>query len=158
MKYLQVFDKDLKRTGYLNFAYDIERRRRVNGDYELSFFVPMTSDDYREKIKIKGHVMDEQGQYYVIQTRERVRDGKKLTARIVATHVMFKMNEFKVPYDQYIEEAYGVHISQMTSRLSLIMNNKYTFKIDDVFDLQDIKDWGRTTALEAFNHIVKSYG
>ncbi|NUU73733.1 phage tail spike protein, partial [Paenibacillus xylanilyticus] len=39
-----------------------------------------------------------------------------------------------------------------------IMNNKYTFKIDDVFDLQDIKDWGRTTALEAFNHIVKSYG
>ncbi|WFR65503.1 phage tail spike protein [Paenibacillus amylolyticus] len=118
----------------------------------------MTSDDYREKIKIKGHVMDENGQYYVIQTRERVRDGKKLTARIVCTHIMFKMNEFKVPYDQYLEEAYGVHISQMIARLSPIMNNKYTFKIDDVFELQDIKDWGRTTALEAFNHIVRSYG
>lgn len=118
----------------------------------------MTSDDYREKIKIKGHVMDENGQYYVIQTRERVRDGKKLTARIVCTHIMFKMNEFKVPYDQYLEEAYGVHISQMISRLSPIMNNKYTFRVDDVFELQDIKDWGRTTALEAFNHIVRSYG
>ncbi|NUU53044.1 phage tail protein, partial [Paenibacillus taichungensis] len=158
MKYLKVLDKNLKPEGYLTHAYDVERRRRLNSDYELSFFVPMTSDDYREKIKIKGHVMDENGQYYVIQTRERVRDGKKLTARIVATHVMFKMNEFKVPYDQYLEEAYGVHISQMIARLSPIMNNKYTFKVDDIFELQDIKDWGRTTALEAFNHIVKSYG
>ncbi|WP_257219527.1 prophage endopeptidase tail family protein [Paenibacillus sp. LK1] len=158
MKYLKVLDKNLKPEGYLTHAYEVERRRRVNSDYELSFFVPMTSDDYREKIKIKGHVMDENGQYYVIQTRERVRDGKKLTARIVATHVMFKMNEFKVPYDQYLEEAYGVHISQMISRLAPIMNNKYTFKVDDIFELQDIKDWGRTTALEAFNHIVKSYG
>ncbi|SLJ98075.1 MULTISPECIES: prophage endopeptidase tail family protein [unclassified Paenibacillus] len=158
MKYLKVLDKNLKPEGYLTHAYEVERRRRVNSDYELSFFVSMTSDDYREKIKIKGHVMDENGQYYVIQTRERVRDGKKLTARIVATHVMFKMNEFKVPYDQYLEEAYGVHISQMISRLSPIMNNKYTFKVDDIFELQDIKDWGRTTALEAFNHIVKSYG
>lgn len=157
MKYLKVLDKDLKPEGFLTHAYEVERRRRLNSDYELSFFVPMTSDDYREKIKIKGHVMDENGQYYVIQTRERVRDGKKLTARIVCTHIMFKMNEFKVPYDQYLEEAYGVHISQMISRLSPIMNNKYTFRIDDVFELQDIKDWGRTTALEAFNHIVRSY-
>lgn len=37
MKYLKVLDKDLKPEGYLTHAYEVERRRRLNSDYELSF-------------------------------------------------------------------------------------------------------------------------
>ncbi|EHB50130.1 phage tail protein [Paenibacillus lactis] len=155
---LQVFDKNLKRTGTLIDAYGIERRRRLNSDYELSFLVPMTSDDYLEKIQIKGHVRDERGQYYVINTRQRQRDKKQLTAQITCTHVMFKLNDYKVPYDEYIDEAYGIHISTLLNKISAWTGGRFTFQVHDTFDLWDIKDFGRTTALAALNQVVNLYG
>lgn len=154
---LQVFDKNLKRTGTLIDAYNIERRRRLNSDYELSFLVPMTSEDYLEKIQIKGHVRDERGQYYVINTRQRQRDKKKLTAQITCTHVMFKLNDYKVPYDEYIDEAYGIHISTLLNKISAWTGGRFTFQIHDTFDMWDIKDFGRTTALAALNQVINTY-
>ncbi|WP_339271757.1 prophage endopeptidase tail family protein [Paenibacillus sp. FSL K6-1330] len=154
---LQVFDKNLKRTGTLIDAYNIERRRRLNSDYELSFLVPMTSEDYLEKIQIKGHVRDERGQYYVINTRQRQRDKKKLTAQITCTHVMFKLNDYKVPYDEYIDEAYGTHISTLINKISAWTGGRFTFQIHDTFDMWDIKDFGRTTALAALNQVINTY-
>lgn len=154
---MQVFDKNLKRTGTLIDAYGIERRRRLNSDYELSFFVPMTSDDYLEKIQMKGHVQDEQGQYYVINSRKRDRSKKKLTAMITATHVMFKMNDYKVPYDDYVSEAYGVHISTLLNKISAWTGGRFIFQVHDTFDLWDIKDFGRTTALAALNQVVNLF-
>lgn len=157
MKFLEVFDKDMKRTGYLTHAYEIERRRRLNSDYELSFLVPMTSDDFREKITLKGHVMDERGQYYVINGRSRVRNGRQLTAQIMCTHIMFKLNEFKIPYDQYVEEMYGIPVSVLLARITNATGGLFTFQIEDDFGLRDVKDWGRTTALEALNSLVEKY-
>jgi hypothetical protein len=154
---LQVFDKNLKRTGTLIDAYNIERRRRLNSDYELSFLVPMTSEDYLEKIQIKGHVRDERGQYYVINTRQRQRDKKKLTAQITCTHVMFKLNDYKVPYDEYIDEAYGIHISTLLNKINAWTGGRFTFQIHDTFDMWDIKDFGRTTALAALNQVINTY-
>ncbi|KOP64352.1 hypothetical protein AMS62_03080 [Bacillus sp. FJAT-18019] len=154
---LQVFDKNLKRTGTLIDAYGIERRRRLNSDYELSFLVPMSSEDYLEKIQIKGHVRDERGQYYVINTRQRQRDKKKLTAQITCTHVMFKLNDYKVPYDEYIDEAYGIHISTLLNKISAWTGNRFTFQIHDTFDMWDIKDFGRTTALAALNQVINTF-
>ncbi len=155
---MQVFDKNFKRLGTLIDAYGIERRRRLNSDYELSFFVPMSSDDYLEKIQQKGHVMDERGQYYVINSRKRDRSKKKLTALITATHVMFKLNDYKVPYDDYISEAYGVHISTLLDKISGWTGDKFTFQVHDTFDLWDIKDFGRTTALAALNQVINLFG
>lgn len=155
---MQVFDKDFKRTGTLVDAYGIERRRRLNSDYELSFLVPMISEDYLEKIQIKGHVQDERGQHYVINTRQRQRDKKKLTAQITCTHVMFKLNDYKVPYDDYIDEAYGIHISMLLDKISAWTNGRFTFQVHDTFDLWDIKDFGRTTALAALNQVINTFG
>ncbi|MGG1879357.1 phage tail protein [Paenibacillus cisolokensis] len=155
---MQVFDKNFKRTGTLIDAYGIERRRKLNSDYELSFLVPMTSEDYREKLQIKGHVRDERGQYYVINTRQRRRDKKVLTAQITCTHVMFKLNDYKVPYDEYIDEAYGIHISTLLNKISSWTGGRFTFQVHDTFDLWDIKDFGRTTALAALNQVIKVYG
>lgn len=157
-KTMQVFDKNLKRTGTLIDVYNIERRRRLNSDYELSFFVPMTSDDYLEKIQMKGHVKDERGQYYVINSRKRDRSKKNLTALITATHVMFKLNDFKVPYNDYITEAYGVHIITLLDKISAWTGGRFTFQVHDTFDLWDIKDFGRTTALAALNQVVNLFG
>ncbi|WP_339292741.1 prophage endopeptidase tail family protein [Paenibacillus sp. FSL W8-0187] len=154
---LEVFDKNLKRTGTLIDAYNIERRRRLNSDYELSFLVPMTSEDYLEKIQIKGHVRDERGQYYVINARQRQRDKKKLTAQITCTHVMFKLNDYKVPYDEYIDEAYGIHISTLLNKISAWTGGRFTFQIHDTFDMWDIKDFGRTTALAALNQVINTF-
>lgn len=154
---LQVFDKNLKRTGTLIDAYNIERRRRLNSDYELSFLVPMTSEDYLEKIQIKGHIRDERGQFYVINTRQRRRDKKKLTVQITCTHVMFKLNDYKVPYDEYIDEAYGIHISTLLNKISAWTGGRFTFQIHDTFDMWDIKDFGRTTALAALNQVINTY-
>ncbi|MBO2942820.1 phage tail protein [Paenibacillus sp. F411] len=154
---LQVFDKNLQRTGTLIDAYGIERRRRLNSDYELSFFVPMSSEDYVEKIQIKGHIKDEQGQYYVINTSQRQRDKKKLTAQITCTHVMFKLNDYKVPYNEYIDEAYGIHISMLLNKISMWTGGRFTFQLHDTFDLWDIKDFGRTTALAALNQVINTY-
>lgn len=155
---LQVFDKNLKRTGTLIDAYSIERRRRINSDYDLSFLVPMTSDDYLEKIQMKGHVRDERGQYYVINSRKRDRSKKKLTALITCTHIMFKLNDYKVPYDDYVTEAYGVHITTLLNKISAWTGGRFTFKVHDTFDLWDIKDFGRTTALAALDQVVKLFG
>ncbi|MDU0332635.1 phage tail protein [Paenibacillus sp. 3LSP] len=155
---MQVFDKNFKRLGTLIDAYGIERRRRLNSDYELSFFVPMSSDDYLEKIQMKGHVQDERGQYYVINSRKRDRSKKKLTALITATHVMFKLNDYKVPYDDYIAEAYGVHISTLLDKISGWTGGRFTFQVHDTFDLWDIKDFGRTTALAALNQVINLFG
>lgn len=155
---MDVFDKNFKRTGTLIDAYEIERRRRLNSDYELSFFVPMTSEDYLEKIQMKGHVQDERGQFYVINSRKRDRSKKKLTALITATHVMFKMNDYKVPYDDYIAEAYGVHITTLLNKISGWTGGRFTFQVHDTFDLWDIKDFGRTTALAALNQVVNLFG
>lgn len=155
--YLETFDKNMRRVGILVDATDIRRRRRLNSDYELSFLLPMTSDDFRDKVQLKGYVRDERGQYYVINSRQRVRDGRKLTANIVATHVMFALADYKIPYASYISEAYGVHISRLTDTISAATNGKFRFSIDDTFDLFDVKDWGRGNALQALNDVIKMY-
>ncbi|MCY9760435.1 phage tail protein [Paenibacillus alvei] len=147
----------MRRVGILVDATDIQRRRRLNSDYELSFLLPMTSADFREKVQLKGHVRDERGQYYVINSRQRVRDGRKLTANIVATHVMFKLTDYKMPYTAYISEAYGVHVSRLTDAISAATGGKFRFSIDDTFDLFDVKDWGRGNALQALNDVIKMY-
>ncbi|WP_427050362.1 phage tail protein [Paenibacillus sp. TC-CSREp1] len=157
-KYLESFDKNRRRIGILVDADDIQRTRRVNSDYSLSFTVPMTSADYLDKIVLKGHVRDERGQYYVINNRSRVRDGRKLTARIDCSHVLFKLADYKYPYASYISEAFGVHISQLTTAISAATGGKYTFSIDDTFPLHDVKDFGRGNALEALNAVVSMYG
>jgi len=157
-QYLEAFDKNRKRTGFLISASNVERRRRINSDYELTFTVPMTSQDYKEKILLKGHVQDERGQFYVINGRSRVRGGKALTAQIVCMHVMTKLTDFKIPYDQYVEEMYGVPVSVLLARITNATGGLFQFKIDDDFGLRDVKDWGRTTAMEALNALVELYG
>lgn len=154
---MQVFDKNMRRVGTLVDSYDIQRRRRINSDYELTFMVPMTSEDYREKIAIKGHVQDERGQFYVIQSRSRSREGKKLTANIYCNHIMFKLNDYKFPYASYIAEAYGIHINQLTDLITAATGGRFKFVIHDTFDLHDVKDFGRGTCLEALNKIVQMY-
>ncbi|MEC0136115.1 phage tail protein [Paenibacillus macerans] len=154
---MQVFDKNFKRTGTLIDAYDIERKRRINSDYEITFMVPMTSDDYLEKIQLKGHVRDERGQFYVIQSRSRSREGRKLTANIYCNHVMFKLVDFKFPYASYVDEAYGVHISTLTNAISAATGGRFTFQIHDTFALHDVKDWGRGDCLQALNDVIKIY-
>lgn len=154
---MQVFDKNMRRVGTLVDSYDIQRRRRINSDYELTFMVPMTSEDYREKIAIKGHVRDERGQFYVIQSRSRSREGKKLTANIYCNHIMFKLNDYKFPYASYIAEAYGIHINQLTDLITAATGGRFKFVIHDTFDLHDVKDFGRGTCLEALNKIIQMY-
>ncbi|ASA20954.1 phage tail protein [Paenibacillus donghaensis] len=158
MDFLQSYDKNMVPTGALVKSYDIARKRRINSDYELSFLVPMNSRDYLEKILIKGHVKDERGQCYVINSRSRVREDRKLTASIMCTHVMFKLTDFKFPYTSYIAEAYGVHISQLTSLISAATGGRFTFSIDDTFDLFDVKDFGQGNCLQALNKIIEMYG
>jgi len=118
----------------------------------------MSSADYLDKIVLKGHVQDERGQFYVINSRSRVRDGRKLTASIECSHVLFKLADYKYPYASYISEAYGVPISQLTSAISAATGGKYTFSIDDTFPLHDVKDFGRGNALEALNSVISMYG
>ncbi|KYG95679.1 phage tail protein [Paenibacillus jamilae] len=154
---MQVFDKNLRRVGTLVDSYDIQRRRRINSDYELTFMVPMTSEDYRDKIAIKGHVRDERGQFYVIQSRSRSREGRKLTANIYCNHVMFKLNDYKFPYASYIAEAYGIHINQLTDLITAATGGRFKFVIHDTFDLHDVKDFGRGNCLEALNKIIQMY-
>ncbi|MEK8215496.1 phage tail protein [Paenibacillus sp. FSL L8-0463] len=155
---LEVFDKNFIPDGKLVSAYEETRRRRINSDYEMSFLVPMISEDYREKIQLKGHVQDERGQFYVIQSRSRVRDGRKLTASIYCTHVMFKLMDYKFPYASYIDEDYGVHISQLTDLISAATGRRFTFSIDDTFDLVDVKDFGQGNCLVVLNKVVELYG
>ncbi|WP_342428557.1 phage tail spike protein [Paenibacillus sp. FSL L8-0158] len=154
---MQVFDKNMRRVGTLVDSYDIQRRRRINSDYELTFMVPMTSEDYREKIAVKGHVRDERGQFYVIQSRSRSREGRKLTANIYCNHIMFKLNDYKFPYASYIAEAYGIHINQLTDLITAATGGRFKFVIQDTFDLHDVKDFGRGTCLEALNKIIQMY-
>ncbi|WP_367946903.1 phage tail spike protein [Paenibacillus odorifer] len=158
MDYLQSYDKNMKRVGILNDSYDIQRKRRINSDYEISFLVPMNSEDYQEKLLIKGHVKDERGQFYVINSRSRVREERKLTASIMCTHVMFKLTDFKFPYSLYINEAYGVPISRLTNLITEATGGRFTFSIDDTFDLHDVKDFGQGNCLQALNKIVEMYG
>lgn len=155
---LEVLDKNLVPVGKLVSAYEEARKRRINSDYEMSFLVPMISEDYREKIHLKGHVEDERGQFYVIQSRSRVRDGRKLTASIYCTHVMFKLMDYKFPYASYISEAYGVHISQLTDLISAATGGRFIFSIDDTFDLVDVKDFGQGNCLVALNKVIELYG
>lgn len=158
MEHLEVYDKNLVAIGLLVKSYDVTRKRRINSDNEISFMVPMNSRDYLEKIQIKGHVKDERGQFYVINSRSRVREDRKLTASIMCTHVMFKLTDFKFPYASYIPEAYGVHISQLTNLISAATGGRFTFSIDDTFDLCDVKDFGQGNCLQALNKVVEMYG
>nr|WP_256989823.1 phage tail protein [Paenibacillus sp. VTT E-133280] len=158
MNKLEVLDKNFVPTGKLVSSYEETRKRRINSDYEISFLVPMISEDYREKIQLKGHVRDERGQFYVIQSRSRIRDGRKLTASIMCNHVMFKLMDFKFPYADYIDEAYGLHISHLTNLISSATGGRFTFSIDDTFDLYDVKDFGQGNCLVALNKIVEMYG
>ncbi|MEK8207016.1 prophage endopeptidase tail family protein [Paenibacillus sp. FSL L8-0696] len=156
--HLKSFDRNRSPTGLLVQCNDVQRRRRLNSDYEISFTVPMTSDDYKEKIIPKGHVQDECGQFYVVQSRARDRNNKIISAQVLCTHIMFKMIDFKIPYDQYIDEAYGVHISVLLDKISAATGYVYTFVLHDTFDLRDVKDWGATTALAALQDAVNLYG
>lgn len=158
MKYLQSYDKNRKRIGILSQAYDIQRTRRINSDYTLTFTVPMNSEDFREKLPLKGHVMDERGQFYVINSRQRSRDGRKLTAQISCTHVMFKLTDYKFPYASYMAEGYGIQITQLTTLIQSATGGRFSISVDDTFDLVDVKDFGRGNCLQALNDVVTLYG
>ncbi|NGM81186.1 hypothetical protein G5B47_02035 [Paenibacillus sp. 7124] len=155
---LQSYDKNFAPVGAIVSATDVTRTRRINADYTLSFAVPMSSADYREKLPLKGHVKDERGQYYVINSRQRSRDGRKLTAQISCTHVMFKLADYKFPYASYIDEAYGIQISQLTALIQSATGGRFSIAVDDTFDLVDVRDFGRGNCLEALNAIVTMYG
>lgn len=118
----------------------------------------MTSEDYREKITLKGYVQDERGQFYVINSRQRTRDGRKLTAQISCSHVMFRLTDFKIPYSSYMAEGYGISITQLTDRIAAATGGRFSFIIHDTFPLHDVKDWGRSNALVALNDVIKMYG
>lgn len=155
---LQSYDRFRKRIGILRDAYDITRTRRINADYTLTFTVPMTSDDFRDKLPLKGHVMDERGQYYVINKRERSREDRKLTAQISCSHVMFKLADYKFPYASYIKEGYGIHITQLTALISAATGGRFSIAVDDTFDLADVKAFGGGNCLEALNAVINLYG
>ncbi|WP_419884824.1 phage tail protein [Paenibacillus sp. B-A-8] len=155
---LQSYDRFRKRIGILRDAYDITRTRRTNADYTLTFTVPMTSDDFRDKLPLKGHVMDERGQYYVINKRERSREDRKLTAQISCSHVMFKLADYKFPYASYIKEGYGIHITQLTALISAATGGRFSIAVDDTFDLADVKAFGGGNCLEALNAVINLYG
>lgn len=155
---LQSYDRFRKRIGILRDAYDITRTRRINADYTLTFAVPMTSDDFRDKLPLKGHVMDERGQYYVINKRERSREDRKLTAQVTCSHVLFKLADYKFPYASYIREAYGIHITQLTALISAATGGRFSISVDDTFDLADVKAFGGGNCLEALNAVINLYG
>ncbi|WP_419885174.1 phage tail protein [Paenibacillus sp. B-A-8] len=155
---LQSYDRFRKRIGILRDAYDITRTRRINADYTLTFTVPMTSDDFRDKLPLKGHVMDERGQYYVINKRERSREDRKLTAQVTCSHVLFKLADYKFPYASYIREAYGIHITQLTALISAATGGRFSIAVDDTFDLADVKAFGGGNCLEALNAVINLYG
>ncbi|WP_135552129.1 phage tail spike protein [Paenibacillus cymbidii] len=156
-KYLIVADRNMVPIGYLQDADQVQRKRRINSDYNLSFTLPMTSGDY-DKIMLKGHVKDERGQFYIVNEISRDRTGNRLMAKIDCTHVMFKLTDFLMPYASYIDEAYGVNISTLTDLISAATHGKYTFVIGDTFDLKDIKDFGRGNAMQALAAVIDAYG
>lgn len=156
--HLKSYDRNRRISGHLIDAYDVTRLRRINSEDALTFLIPMTSADFRDKLPLKGHVMDERGQYYVINSRKRVRDGRKLTAQVSCSHVMFKLGDTKMPYSSYVREGYGVHISQLLDKIKGASNGLFSFVLHDTFDLVDVKDWGRGTALQALNDTVNLYG
>jgi phage minor structural protein len=154
---LKVYDKNLLQLGVLGQATDVQRRRRLNSDYDISFVLPMSSDNY-DITEIKGHIKDERGQYYVINERARKREGVMRLVQFDCIHIMFKMVDIKFPYASYIDEAYGVHISTLLDAISAATGGKFTFAVDDTFELKDIKDFGRGNCLQALNFIVEKYG
>lgn len=155
---LQSYDKNRKRIGILRDAYDITRTRRINADYTLTFSVPMSSEDFTDKLPLKGHVMDERGQYYVINSRQRNRDDRKLTAQISCSHVMFKLADYKFPYASYIAEGYGKHITELTALIAAATGGVFSLSVDDTFDLADVKAFGGGNCLEALNAVIALYG
>lgn len=155
---LQSYDRFRKRIGILRDAYDITRVRRINADYTLTFNVPMASDDFKDKLPLKGHVMDERGQYYVINARQRNREDRKLTAQISCSHVMFKLADYKFPYASYIAEGYGFHITQLTSLIAAATGGVFSISVDATFDLADVKAFGGGNCLEALNAVLTLYG
>ncbi|OMF37425.1 hypothetical protein BK133_05055 [Paenibacillus sp. FSL H8-0548] len=154
---LKVFDKNLVPEGVLPNAIDVQRTRRLNSDYELSFTLPMISDDY-DKIQIKGHVQDERGQYYVINDRSRKRDGQKRLVQFDCMHVMFKLSDIKFPYAAYMDEGFGINIVTLLNTISAATGGKFTFSLDDDFDLKDVKDFGQGNCLQALNKVIEIYG
>jgi hypothetical protein len=157
-KYLKAYDKNLVAVGVLPYAHEIQRKRRLNSDYSLSFLLPMDKPDYIDMIPLRGHVMDEKGQYYVINSRKRNRDGLKRLAQIDCSHIMFKLIDFKMPYTSYIEEDFGIDIVVLTNLISAATGGKFIFSIDSAFDLADIKDFGRGNAMQALVYVINTYG
>lgn len=155
---LQSYDRFRKRIGILRDAYDITRVRRINADHTLTFNVPMSSADFTDKLPLKGHVMDERGQYYVINSRQRNRDDRKLTAQISCSHVMFKLADYKFPYASYIAEGYGKHITELTALIAAATGGVFSISVDDTFDLADVKGFGGGNCLEALNAVIDTYG
>nr|WP_138756540.1 phage tail protein [Paenibacillus sinopodophylli] len=154
---LKVYDKNLVAVGVLPDAIDVQRTRRLNSDYEISFTLPMNSEDY-DKIQIKGHVQDERGQYYVINDRSRKRDGEKRLVQFDCMHVIFKLSDIKFPYAAYMDEGFGINIVTLLNNISAATGGKFTFSLDDTFDLQDVKDFGRGNCLQALNKVIEIYG
>lgn len=157
-QYLQSYDRHFQRIGILGSTYAITRNRRINADYTLTFSVPMSSADFTDKLPLKGHVMDERGQYYVINSRQRQRVDRKLTAQITCSHVMFKLADYKFPYASYIKEEFGVHITQLTALIQAATGGRFSISVDDTFDLADIANFGGGNCLEALNYVINTYG
>lgn len=63
-----------------------------------------------------------------------------------------------MPYSEYIDEAYGVHISVLLDKISAATGGVYLLVVHDSFDLRDVKYWGATTALGALQDTLNLFG
>ncbi|WP_052659460.1 phage tail protein [Bacillus alveayuensis] len=130
----------------------LERKRRVNGERSLSFFVPKTPrNEHAFDLVQEESVVEYDGHEYRIKQIEERLIGNTPVKQVHAEHVFFDI------IDVY---QYGTisGTKSINETLSFTLNGTgYTFSVIDSFNSVQFENFGDDTALALFQKILERY-
>ncbi|MDC3412512.1 phage tail protein [Terrihalobacillus insolitus] len=132
----------------------IKRKRKVNGEKTLSFFVvPDESNKHSFPLVDSESIIEFNNEEYVIKVVKEKNAGQKTIKQVEAVHRFF--------HDMINAYQYDLHNGSMTfsDDLTFVFSNTpYTFSIIDTFYAESFQNFGRDNCLSLFKKVIERYG
>lgn len=152
---IDLFVTDLSgQTEIVTGHKDLNIKRRVNGEYSLSFTLFKTKNNEHSYPLIQEEsIVEYDGQSYTIKQLEERSLGSKAVKTIKAEHIFFSL------IDHYVYELLDEGEYELNTLLALVFEGSgYTYSISGTFQKQYFEEFGQGNGLELVNLLCNKYG
>ncbi|MEC1778393.1 phage tail protein [Schinkia azotoformans] len=131
----------------------LTRKRRVNGEYSLTFILFKTErNEHSYPLVTEESILGYDGQQYRIKKTNERQIGNTVTKTVTAQHIFFDL------IDQYQYTTTTGYLSIIESLDIALGGTDYTYQVIDVFNQYQIENFGDDNCLSLIQKILDRYG